>query len=98
MGRVVAAGYRLHNWAFHRKSNSLESSRYGSPVSLTIGVHSSIGLKGLLLFGSQSQQKRCLPKLASGEMIAACRLAGSGSGFDAASIKSRASKNVGSAR
>ena len=60
------------------------------PVSLTIGAHSSIGMKGLLLFGTEAQKKRYLPSLASGEMIAAFCLTEAGSGSDAASIKTRA--------
>jgi len=32
-----------------------QSSSYDSSVSLTIGAHSSIGMKGLLLFGTEGQ-------------------------------------------
>ena len=48
-----------------------QSSTHDSSVSLTIGAHSSIGMKGLLLFGTAEQKARYLPKLASGELIAA---------------------------
>lgn len=67
-----------------------QSSRYDSSASLTIGAHSSIGMKGVLLFGTEEQKKKYLPALASGEMIAAFCLTESGSGSDAASIKTRA--------
>jgi len=70
-----------------------QSSRYDSSVSLTIGAHSSIGMKGLLLFGTDAQKEKYLPRLASGEMIAAFCLTESGSGSDAASIKTKAAKN-----
>jgi len=70
-----------------------QCSRYDSSVSLTIGAHSSIGLKGLLLFGSDAQKKKYLPALASGEMIAAYCLTESGSGSDAASIRTNAVRN-----
>ena len=69
-----------------------QSSRYDSSVSLTIGAHSSIGMKGLLLFGTDAQKEKYLPRLASGELIAAFCLTESGSGSDAASIKTRATK------
>lgn len=71
-----------------------QSSRYDSSVSLTIGAHSSIGLKGLLLFGTDAQKEKYLSRLASGELIAAFCLTESGSGSDAASIKTSATKRA----
>jgi acyl-CoA dehydrogenase family member 9 len=70
-----------------------QSSSHDSSVSLTIGAHSSIGMKGILLFGTAAQKARYLPKLASGEMIAAFCLTESGAGSDAASIRTQAVKN-----
>src|SRR5258707_1678398 len=70
-----------------------QSSSHDSSVSLTIGAHSSIGMKGILLFGTAEQKARYLPKLASGEMIAAFCLTESGAGSDAASIRTQAVKN-----
>jgi acyl-CoA dehydrogenase family protein 9 len=70
-----------------------QSSTHDSSVSLTIGAHSSIGMKGILLFGTAEQKARYLPKLASGEMIAAFCLTESGAGSDAASIRTKAVKN-----
>jgi acyl-CoA dehydrogenase family member 9 len=71
-----------------------QTSSHDSSVSLTIGAHSSIGMKGILLFGTPEQRARYLPKLASGEMIAAFCLTESGSGSDAASIRTRADKGA----
>jgi acyl-CoA dehydrogenase family protein 9 len=70
-----------------------QSSAHDSSVSLTFGAHSSIGMKGILLFGTAEQRSRYLPKLASGEMIAAFCLTESGAGSDAASIRTHAEKN-----
>src|ERR1700732_3587859 len=70
-----------------------QSSSHDSSVSLTIGAHSSIGMKGILLFGTAEQKARYLPKLASGEMIAAFCLTESAAGSDAASIRTQAAKN-----
>ncbi len=67
-----------------------QSSRYDSSTSLTIGAHSSIGMKGLLLFGTQTQKDRYLPALATGEFIAAFCLTEPGAGSDAASIQTKA--------
>jgi acyl-CoA dehydrogenase family protein 9 len=71
-----------------------QSSSHDSSTSLTFGAHSSIGMKGLLLFGTAEQRARYLPKLASGEMIAAFCLTESGAGSDAASIRTKADKNA----
>ena len=62
-------GLGLSNAAYARVL--AQTSSYDSSVSLTIGAHSSIGMKGLLLFGTAEQKARYLPKLATGEMIAA---------------------------
>jgi alkylation response protein AidB-like acyl-CoA dehydrogenase len=70
-----------------------QASRYDSSASLTIGAHSSIGMKGLLLFGTDEQKQRYLPRLASGELIAAYCLTEPGSGSDAASIQTKAVKD-----
>lgn len=70
-----------------------QTSRYDGSTSLTIGAHSSIGMKGILLFGTPEQKQRYLPKLASGEYIAAFCLTEPGSGSDAASIKTTANRN-----
>ena len=48
------------------------------------------GFKGILLFGTPEQKVRYLPKLASGEHIAAFSLTEFGAGSDAASVKTRA--------
>src|SRR5277367_5934282 len=71
-----------------------QSSTHDSSVSLTIGAHSSIGMKGILLFGTADQKARYLPKLASGKMIAAFCLTESGAGSDAASIRTQAARNA----
>ncbi|GAB5580435.1 very long-chain specific acyl-CoA dehydrogenase [Prionailurus iriomotensis] len=59
-------------------------------VGITLGAHQSIGFKGILLFGTKAQKEKYLPKLASGETIAAFCLTEPSSGSDAASIRSSA--------
>jgi alkylation response protein AidB-like acyl-CoA dehydrogenase len=71
-----------------------QSSTHDSSVSLTIGAHSSIGMKGILLFGTSEQKTRYLPRLASGELIAAFCLTEAGAGSDAASVRTQATKNA----
>ena len=67
-----------------------EVGRYDGSIAVTIGAHSSIGMRGLLLFGTEEQKARFLPKLATGEVIAAFCLTEAGAGSDAAAIKTTA--------
>ena len=67
-----------------------EVAKYDASVAVTIGAHSSIGMRGLLLFGTEDQRARYYQKLATGELIAAFCLTEPGSGSDAASIKATA--------
>lgn len=69
-------------------------ARHDGSTTLTVAAHSSIGMKGLLLFGNEEQKKRYLPKLATGELIAAFCLTEAGAGSDAASIKTSAVKQA----
>lgn len=84
-------GLGLSNTGYSRVLQ--QTTRLDGSTSLTVGAHSSIGMKGLLLFGTDAQKKKYLPKLASGEMIAAFCLTEPGSGSDAGSIKTNATKN-----
>jgi acyl-CoA dehydrogenase family protein 9 len=67
-----------------------ELGRYDASVALTVGAHSSIGMRGLLLFGTEEQKARWLPRLATGELVAAFCLTEPGAGSDAAGIKTTA--------
>lgn len=62
-------------------------------IATTLGAHQSIGFKALLNEGNDEQKKKWLPKLATGEAVAAFCLTEPGSGSDAYSIKTKATKN-----
>jgi len=83
-------GIGLSNAGYSRVLQQV--ARHDGSTSLTVGAHSSIGMKGLLLFGNEAQKAKYLPKLATGEFIAAFCLTEPGSGSDAASIKTEAKK------
>lgn len=70
-----------------------EIAKHDASVAVTIGAHSSIGMRGLLLFGTDEQKARFLPKLATGEMIAAFCLTEAGAGSDAGALKTRAERD-----
>ncbi len=61
-----------------------------SSTAVMYGGHLSIGLKAILLFGTDEQKRRFLPELASGEKLAAFALTEPGAGSDAANIKTTA--------
>jgi acyl-CoA dehydrogenase family member 9 len=67
-----------------------ELSRHDASLALTVGVHSSIGVRGLLLHGTEEQKARWLPRLATGELVAAFCLTEPEAGSDAASIRTTA--------
>jgi len=81
-------GYGFSASAYCRATE--EIARTDASVGILIGGHQSIGLKGLILFGTEEQKKKWLPKLASGEMIAAFALTEPEAGSDAASIRTTA--------
>jgi acyl-CoA dehydrogenase family protein 9 len=68
-------------------------ARHDASVAVTIGAHSSIGMRGLLLYGTEAQKARYLPELASGQRIAAFCLTEPGAGSDAASIRTHAERD-----
>lgn len=75
------------------KTVSTVISEYLGPTggfAVTYGAHSSIGTLPLVYFGTEDQKARYLPKLASGEWIAAYALTEPGSGSDALGAKARA--------
>ena len=70
-----------------------EVCNYDASLAVTLGAHASIGTNGLLLYGTEKQKQKYLPKLASGEWIAAFALTEPGAGSDAAGIQSKAVLN-----
>ncbi len=81
-------GMGLGNAAYSRTLQEVAS--YDASAAVTVGAHSSIGMRGLLLVGSEEQRARYYAKLATGEVIAAFCLTEPSSGSDAASIKTTA--------
>ncbi|MEZ4437456.1 MAG: acyl-CoA dehydrogenase family protein [Polyangiaceae bacterium] len=67
-----------------------EVASHDASLAVTLGAHQSIGLKGILLFGSDAQKEKWLPTLATGEKVAAFALTEPSAGSDAASIKTKA--------
>ncbi len=59
-------------------------------LAIVLGVHQSIGFKGISLFGTDEQKERFLPDLATGRKLAAFALTEPEAGSDAYHVQSRA--------
>lgn len=81
-------GLGLSNTEYGRMCEIVGAHDLG--VGITIGAHQSIGFKGILLYGTQAQKEKYLPKVSSGKTYAAFVLTEPSSGSDAASIRTAA--------
>ena len=61
-------------------------------LSIVLGVHQSIGFKGIHMYGTDEQKERFLPDLAAGRKLAGFALTEPQAGSDAYEIQSRAVK------
>lgn len=71
-------------------SEALAAGAADGGLGLAWGAHTIIGTLPIVLFGTEEQKKKYLPKLATGEWIAGLGLTEPGSGSDAAGLISRA--------
>jgi len=62
-------------------------------TSVIVDVHTSVGSEPILLFGTEEQKRRWLPRLASGELLGAFALTEPASGSDAASLQTSARRH-----
>ncbi len=60
-----------------------EIGAHDAALAVYFGAHGSIGIKGIILFGTDDQKQRWLPRCASGELVGAFCLTEPGSGSDA---------------
>jgi alkylation response protein AidB-like acyl-CoA dehydrogenase len=67
-----------------------ELSRADAGVGVTVAVHTSAATLPILTFGSDEQRARFVPPLARGDVLGAFALTESGSGSDAASLRTTA--------
>ena len=80
----ASGGMGFGNMAYSRTLQQIAT--HDASVAVTVGAHSSIGMRGLKLFGTDEQKARYYDKLVTGEMIAAFCLTEAGAGSDAASV------------
>lgn len=78
---------------FSQMANCLVLEELGSRCSATsifVNAHHSIGIRALLLFGTEEQKRRWLPALTRGEQIAAFALTEREAGSDAGNVQTQA--------
>lgn len=71
-----------------------EISKVSAAVGVILSVHTSVGTNPILYFGTEKQKDRYLPKLASGDYLGAFALTEPNAGSDAASLRTRVTKNT----
>jgi alkylation response protein AidB-like acyl-CoA dehydrogenase len=67
-----------------------ELTRIDSSLAITVAAHTSLGTMPIYLFGNDAQKQEWLPRLASGEALAAFGLTEPGAGSDAGATRTRA--------
>jgi len=67
-----------------------ELTRIDSSVAITVAAHHSLGTLPIFYFGSEEQKREWLPRLASGEKLAAFGLTEPGAGSDAGATRTTA--------
>jgi acyl-CoA dehydrogenase family protein 9 len=71
-----------------------ETNRHCGATAVVIGGHQSIGIKALILHGTEEQKREWLPKLATGEWMAAYALSEPQAGSDPASMETFAEEQA----
>ena len=91
MGLYVPEGYGgqgLSQTGYARVFEAI--GQVDGSLTVALGVHQSIGMKGIVMFGSDEQKARFLPDLAAGRKLAAFALTEPNAGSDAYHVESRA--------
>ena len=73
-----------------------ELTRIDSSVAITVAAHTSLGTMPIYLFGTDAQKEEWLPRLASGQELAAFGLTEPSAGSDAGATRTRAELRDGS--
>src|SRR5215212_2124080 len=71
---------------------SEEFAQIDPTLTVILGVHQSIGMKGIVMFGNDEQKARLLADLTSGRKLAAFALTETNAGSDANGIETRAER------
>src|SRR5437879_13547044 len=89
---VEVGGRGLSQMAYGRVMEEI-GARCAS-TSVFVNAHHSIGMRALLLFGTQEQKQRWLPDLVSGRKLAAFALTEPEAGSDAGNVQTQATPSL----
>ena len=83
---------RYGGLGLHKTTSLLVAERgaWCASFSISAGAHTGIGTLPIVYYGTEEQKQRFLPKLATGELLAAYALTEPHSGSDALAMKTRA--------
>ncbi|XP_062551352.1 very long-chain specific acyl-CoA dehydrogenase, mitochondrial-like [Armigeres subalbatus] len=84
-------GLNLSNTGYATMGNAVGGVDLG--LAVVLGAHQSIGWKGILLYGTDEQKSKYLPRVVNEKTTAAFALTEPSSGSDAGSIRSKAVKS-----
>jgi acyl-CoA dehydrogenase family protein 9 len=91
LGMTVPTGFGGGGFSHTAYCHVLERiARHCGSTAVMVGAHQSIGLKALVLMGSEAQKEEFLPDLASGRKLAAFCLSEPEVGSDAANVQTTA--------
>src|SRR6201993_4599182 len=91
LGMTAPKEYGGHGFSQMANCKILEEiGRRCASTSVFVNAHHSIGIRALLLFGTHEQKQRWLPKLVTGEQLAAFALTEEQAGSDAANVQMQA--------
>ncbi len=92
-GLTVPEAYGGAGMGQYTYSRVMEAVAHRCASTVTVlGGHLGIGLKALLLYGTEEQRQRWLPRMASGEWIGAFALTEAGAGSDAGALRTAAER------
>jgi alkylation response protein AidB-like acyl-CoA dehydrogenase len=72
-----------------------EVARFSAATAVILDVHASVGTEPIVLFGTEEQKQRWLPRLADGSSLAAFALTEPEAGSDAAHLRTSATRRNG---
>ena len=94
MGVLVPESLGGSGLGYHEYVSIIEEiSKVDPSIGLSVAAHNSLCTNHILLFGTDSQKNKWIPKLASGEYLGACGLTENNSGSDASGMSSTAIKD-----
>jgi alkylation response protein AidB-like acyl-CoA dehydrogenase len=93
MGVIIPAEYGGAGLGYVDYALAIEElSAVDGSIGLTVAAHNSLGTNHIFVAGNEGQRRKYVPKLASGEWLAAWALTEPGSGSDASNARTTAEK------